>query len=170
MLQMARYAVIQKFSGIFTKKFRGNAHLIMLPPPGEFAIYNMLGTMENGREALLLVLKTSDTNEIDIVREISNTDNTKIVEELPCVAKEIAAGNYRIALKKKGKFIQDNMDVRYEPEYSSGDTRVYSVKGKFALAHDEAMTPTQLKMAAKSQIARLKSRLNVGKLNKMMDK
>lgn len=172
MLRFARYAIIKQYGGFFTKKFKGNVHLIMLPPPKEFAVYNMLGTLENGREALLLILRTADANELSVLDSFNNTqDGFKIVEELQCLTKESGAGSYKVALKKRGKFMQGNMDIRYEPEYSSGDTRIYSVAGKFALTFDEeGLTPTQVKMVAQGAAAALKSKLNMKKLGKMAGK
>jgi len=118
-------------------------------------LLNILGKVDDDNIAAQLIYRIDSIEETNLLNALKREDNFIVVEELECKTIEKQKTDLAIAIPKKGKFILSNLEITFEPEYSSGNTQIYFIKGKFALAFDENLTPTQFKMKAIKQKAKI---------------
>ncbi len=156
MTNIIRYCAFKTYKGIFFKNHAGNIHIIMFNTPNSVLLLELLGEVDNNMAAQL-VYRTEVREETNLLNALKSDEDFVIVEELTCKTIEKQKTDFIITIPKKGKFIQTNLKLSFEPEYSSGNTQIYFIKGNFALAFDENMTPTQLRMKAIKQKAKISS-------------
>ena len=155
MSDIIRYCVFKTYKGLFIKKHAGNSHMIMFSSPTSTILLNILGKIDDGNMAAQLVYRADSMEETNILNALKSDKNFVVVEELSCKTIEKQKTDLVITIPKKGSFILSNLSITFEPEHSSGNTQIYFIKGKFALAFDENLTPTQFKMKAIKQKAKL---------------
>ena len=155
MKQFMTYGIIKTYKGFFTKTHIGNGQFLVIPCSSTFMVLNLLGRMEDGKYASQMLLRTGVEYLQPFINHFKEEENFIPVEEVGCVVKEKGGGNYLVTIPKKGKHFKSNLDIIFEPEYSSGNIQIYMIDGKIELIMDTDINgSTQLKMLAASQRAK----------------
>lgn len=157
MATIITYSIFKTYKGIFTKKHAGNEHLLFVPAGDDFLILSLLGKFNNDDIATQQILRAPISSMNIILNEIKkSSEDFVIIEQVPCTVKSSTKGNYKVSLQKKGTNIASNLNISFEPEYSSGNIKIYSIKGKLMIVMGEDVNDsTQLKMAAMKKQAKL---------------
>lgn len=156
MIQYITYGIIKTYKGLFTKKHIGNTQILVIPGDRTFTVLNLVGRMESGKEASQLILRTGLEHLEKFLDFYKRDENFITIEELPCKVKEKGGNNYTVIIPKKGKYIKSNLDITFEPEYSSGSIQIYFIDGKFTLVKEERLSGTMdLKMIAHTNRSRI---------------
>ena len=156
------YCIYKTYSGFFTKKHAGNVHLIFCPLGTEqFGGLTVLGLLKDfpGTYATeLLVLSGLEMMDSVISGYKQRYPGNFInLESLPSTSVRKQPGIFDIKLKKKGKYINSNMDLSFQPEYSQGDTKIYFLKAKLTLEFSEVVNQANIRMVSMKKKAVLSS-------------
>lgn len=155
MKQLITYGITKTYKGVFTKRHMGNVQFLVIPGNSTFMVFNLLGRLEDGREASQMILRMSGDFMDSFLNQFKQEENFVPVEEIPCKVKEKGGNNYTVVIPKKGKYIRSDLEITFEPEFSSGNIHIYFIDGKISLIKDiDINGRVQLKMAAASQRAK----------------
>jgi len=107
------YCVLKAYKGLFKKKHIGNSHFFASPiSKGEFLVLGLIGEFVKLENLLACVLIARGPLEhleeaVDSQKEFFK-GRFEVVEKLPCVAKDLGQGKYKVSFPRKGKFIWRN--------------------------------------------------------------
>lgn len=131
--------------------------MLVVPTGSTFLGLLVLGLVDDDHFATQLFAR-GPLHQMDLfIRSMQEDPNFVIVETIKSSTTERVKGTYDIKLSKKGKFLKSNLQVSFEPEYTSGNVSIYSVKGKLDLVFTEEIAPGAMKMAALKKIALVKA-------------
>ncbi len=143
MSQFLYYFIIKVYKGLFIKKHKGNAHILMVPEPegSTHLLLGMLGEIPNspGTYATQLVAKIPSEKSDEFIEFEKEQFGEKFVqvEKLPSVAKRISSETIKVKVGN-GKHILSDLIVTYNQAASQQVGKdIYLVEGKFDLVFGE---------------------------------
>jgi len=148
-MQTLTYGVLKTYKGLLKKTHIGNEQILVVPLSKTFMVLNLIGSMKDGRSASQLILRMGIEMLPSFLQHYSKVEKFIPVETLPCVARQTSINDYKVELKKPGRHIKSNLDISFDPNYSTGNVKIYMIDGKFDFNQDEYLdNPTHLKMSA----------------------
>ena len=147
------YGIIKTYQGVFVKKHIGNVQIFIIELNDTFMILNILGIMEDDKLCAQMLLKAPIKYIDSFINQFEEGDNFIQLEELFCTVPKENNEEFKVILKKKGKYLHSNYTFNFSNEYSQGNIKIYLIEGKFTpLTIDSVSNNTQMKMKAlKSQ-------------------
>lgn len=131
------YGILKTYKGIFTKKHIGNVHLLIIEMDKEFFLLNLVGQLSNGNEICQLLLRANLDYAEEFIDVFEKNEHFIQLEEIFCEIPNQHLNNFKVLLKKKGKYINSHLEVKFSEEYSTGNIKMYEIKGKFNLVFDD---------------------------------
>ena len=160
------YGIVKTYKGILKKKFSDNVHLLVTPSKNNFSIFIILGKLKNKNDSYALQLIGSGP--IEFVKNVLHDYGIEekgfiLVEKLSCSVNE-KDGNEFFKIDKKGKYILSDFELEFQPDFSSGNSKMFFLKGKLnPVVNEELSNNTQMKMSAMKKTSILDSIKNMFK-------
>jgi len=143
------YGILKTYKGIFIKKHIGNVQLLIIEMEKSFWILNIIGELKNGNYISQLLLRTKPQYINEFLDDFESNENFIQIEEIFCEIPKENENHYKLLLKKKGKYINSNLDIKFSTEFSQGNIKMYEIDGKFKLTENDFINnKSQIKMKA----------------------
>ena len=146
------YSIIKSYKGIFKKKHSGNVHILIVPTgENQFSTFIIIGKLK--QESNTYALQFIGSGPINYVKnfldELGLEQKGLVeIERLPCSVSG-SYGNYNCKISKKGEYILSNFHLEFKPEFSSGNSKMFFLKGKLnPILDSENVNDKQMKMVA----------------------
>jgi len=148
------YGIIKTYKGIFSKTHIGNIQIFIIEMNSKFWILNVLGQMDDETHASQLILSAPSQYINAYLQNLEEEQDFIPLEEIFCTIPKESEDEFKVLIKKKGKYLSSNYTISFSTEYSDGNIRIYIIDGVFnPLIPDNFKNKAQLKMSALKQQA-----------------
>lgn len=154
-----KYYVLKNYKGVFRKKHTGNVHTLVVPTSINESLYLVIvGEIikEPNSFACQLIIRQSP----EFIEQVIQSEQDKfknnliLIENLPCRVNDLGQGKYEYIFSRTGKYIKSDLYLTFEPEYTTGKTKIYILRGNIDLETDD-VNPKTFKMVAMKKLAHL---------------
>ncbi len=157
------FGILKTYSGFLSKRHIGNVQIIIIEMTKSFLMLNVIGRYKedpNSHVAQMLLRGPSDyaNHFVDMFEEEGKFIQ---LEEILCDIPNENKNNFKVILKKKGKYLNSHYNFSLAPEFSQGSILIYNMDGKFTpLTVDEMSDKSSIKMKALKKKVIVKPILN----------
>lgn len=157
------FGIIKTYKGIFSKRHIGNVQVIIIEMSKSFLMLNIIGQSaeDPNKHIAQMLLKGQSTYANNFIDSFEEEGKFIQLEEMLCDIPYENTDNFKVILKKKGKYLNSHYNIIKSSEYSDGDIVIYIMDGKFTpLLVEEMNTKTDIKMRALRKKSIVSSLLN----------
>ena len=143
------FGILKTYSGILTKRHIGNVQLVIIEMSKKFIMLNIIGQNLNNQHVAQLLLRGPTEQANMFIDKFEDEGQFIPMEEILCDVPNENDEQFKVILKKKGKYLNSHYTFTLSKESSVGDIKIYNIDGKFTpLLVEKLENKSQIKMKA----------------------
>jgi len=157
------FGILKTYSGFLSKRHIGNVQIIIIEMSKKFLMLNVIGQHKDNFNMHIaqMLLKGPSEFANKFIDKFEDEGKFIQLEERLCDIPIENDDNFKVILKKKGKYLNSNYNFSKSTEFSQGDVIIYNMYGKFTpLSVDKINDKSSIKMSAIKKKAVINPLLN----------